>query len=51
MYWKISLVLFMEHIIVWMQERPISMPGLRTPYVGVRLKNALSRRRIQERPI
>ena len=33
------------------QERPISAPGWRTPYLGVRFKNDLSRRPVEERPI
>ena len=37
------------YIVGWMQERPISAPGPRTIYLGARLKNDLSRRRIHSR--
>ena len=35
----------------WMQERPVSAPGSRTPYLGARFKNDLPRRPVEERPI
>ena len=34
-----------------MQERPISAPDTRTPYLGAQCKNDLSRRPVEERPI
>ena len=42
---------FPPHIVGWMQERPISASGSETTYLGARLKNDLSRRPVQERPI
>ena len=36
-------------IVGWMQKRPISASGSRMTYLGVRFKNDLSRRPVQER--
>ena len=56
----IPIVIKLENIVGWIQERFILAPDSRTPYLddgfknahlGAGFKNALSQRRIRERPI